>query len=67
LDWAVGEFGFSPISKAKWEISGLQLCALTKEEFFERASPHIGEILHSHLNLLKAKGIGSRHHSLKHS
>lgn len=56
LDWAVHEFGFNPINKTNWQLSGLQLCALSKEEFLEKAPPYIGDILHSHLNLLKAKG-----------
>lgn len=56
LDWAVHEFGFNQINKTNWQLSGLQLCALSKEEFLEKAPPYIGDVLHSHLNLLKAKG-----------
>ena len=56
LDWAVQEFEFNPIDKSNWQLSGLQLCALSKEEFLERAPPYTGDVLHSHLNLLKAKG-----------
>lgn len=57
LDWTVQEFGFNPVKKSNWQLSGLQLCALSKEEFLERAPPYTGDVLHSHLNLLKAKGI----------
>ena len=57
LDWAVEEFGFNPVNKYNWQMSGLQLCALSKEEFLKRAQPCTGDVLHSHLNLLKAKGI----------
>jgi hypothetical protein len=57
LDWAVQEFDFKPIDKSSWQLSGLQLCALSKEEFLERAPPYAGDVLHSHLNLLKAKGV----------
>ena len=57
LDWAVQEFGFNTVSKSNWQLSGLQLCALSKDEFLERAPPYTGDVLHSHLNLLKAKGM----------
>ena len=57
LDWATEEFGLNPINKSNWQISGIQLCAMSKEDFLERCSSNSGEVLHSHLNLLKAKGI----------
>ena len=57
LDWAVHEFGFSPITKSSLKLPGLQLCALSQEEFLERAPPYTGDVLYSHLNLLKAKGV----------
>lgn len=56
LDWTIKEFGCTPVNKCNWRISGLQLCTLSKEEFLERAPPYTGDVLHSHLNLLKAKG-----------
>lgn len=55
LSWATKEFGLSQIDPDKFPFSGPQLCNLSKEEFLSRAPPYTGDILHSHLNLLKAK------------
>lgn len=56
LDWAVQEFGFNTVDKSNFQLTGLQLCALSREDFLKQAPPYTGDVLYSHLNLLKAKG-----------
>lgn len=56
LDWAAEQFGFKLLDKSNWQLSGVQICALSKEDFLERCPPGLGDTLHSHLCLLKAKG-----------
>ena len=57
LDWATKEFRFNKqIKKSSLQLTGLQLCALSKEEFLMRVPAYTGDVLYSHLNLLKAKG-----------
>ncbi|CAI8056675.1 SAM pointed domain-containing Ets transcription factor [Geodia barretti] len=59
LDWFTEQVGFNPLNKFKWQVSGIQLCALSKEDFLERCPPGLGEALHSQLCLLKAKAAWS--------
>ncbi|XP_064394361.1 Friend leukemia integration 1 transcription factor-like [Halichondria panicea] len=55
LNWAAKEFDMSQINLCNFSFSGPQLCSLSKEEFLSRAPPFTGDILYSHLNLLRAK------------
>jgi len=55
LDWAVQEFGFNPVNMANFPFTGAQLCQLTREEFVERAPPYTGDVLYSHLTLMRAR------------
>ena len=57
LDWTVQEFGFNLIDKSNFRLTGMELCALSREEFLKRSPQYIGDVLYSHLNLLKAKGV----------
>lgn len=43
------------MDKTHFQMSGLQLCALNKEDFVQRAPAYTGDVLHSHLSLLRAK------------
>ena len=56
LNWAAQEFQMNQVDPNNFPFSGPQLCSLSKEEFLNRAPPYTGDILYSHLNLLKAKG-----------
>lgn len=60
LDWAVQEFGFNTVDKSNFQLTGIQLCALSREDFLKQAPPYTGDVLYSHLNLLKAKGVRGR-------
>ena len=55
LDWAVQEYGFNPVNMANFPFTGAQLCQLTREEFVERAPPYTGDVLYSHLTILRAR------------
>lgn len=55
LDWATQEFGLNPINVSKFPFTGVQLCHLSKEEFVERSPPYTGDVLYSHLTLLRAR------------
>jgi len=55
LDWATQEFGLNPINVSKFPFTGVQLCHLSKEEFVERSPPYTGDVLFSHLTLLRAR------------
>ena len=56
LNWAEQEFGLNSINLSKFDLSGAQLCSLTKEEFVKRSPPFTGDVLYTHLNLLRARG-----------
>ena len=56
LNWAAQEFEMNRVDPKNFPFSGPQLCSLSKEEFLNRAPPYSGDILYSHLNLLRAKG-----------
>ena len=43
------------MDKTQFQMTGLQLCALNKEDFVQRAPAYTGDVLHSHLSLLRAK------------
>ena len=51
------EFGFNTVDKSNFQLTGIQLCALSREDFLKQAPPYTGDVLYSHLNLLKAKGV----------
>ena len=55
LDWAAQEFGLDPIQVSNFPLTGVQLCHLSKEEFVERSPPYTGDVLYSHLTLLRAR------------
>lgn len=55
LIWTAKEFDLSPIDPDRFPFTGPQLCSVSKEEFLNRAPPFVGDILYSHLNLLRAK------------
>ena len=64
LEWAVQEFGLNQIEISKFRITGAQLCSLSREEMLERAPPYTGDMLYSHLNLLRARNGETLHHRL---
>ncbi len=55
LDWAQKEFGIDSINRSNFQLNGAQLCSLSPEDFMERAPPFTGDVLLSHLNLLRAR------------
>lgn len=55
LDWAVKEFSLDTVDRTHFQMSGSQLCELNKEDFVQRAPAYTGDVLHSHLSLLRAK------------
>lgn len=55
LDWAVQEFNLDSVEKNEFKLNGADLCALSKEDFTCKAPPYTGDVLHSHLSLLRAR------------
>lgn len=55
LKWAEQEFGLNAIDHSNFKMPGALLCGLSREEFLARAPPFTGDILLSHLNLLRAR------------
>lgn len=55
LGWAVKEFSLDTVDITKFECNGRELTELTKDDFIQRAPPNTGDILYSHLNLLRAR------------
>lgn len=55
LEWAVQEFSLDPVDVVKFQVNGEQLCSWSKEDFIQRAPAYTGDVLHSHLSLLKAR------------
>lgn len=55
LSWATQEFELDQMDLSRFPFSGPQLCSLSKEEFLSRAPQYSGDVLYSHLNLLRAK------------
>ncbi|XP_006003451.1 GA-binding protein alpha chain isoform X2 [Latimeria chalumnae] len=59
--WVMKEFSMTDIDINSLNIHGRELCALGQEEFFQRAPR--GEILWSHLELLRKYVLASQDHS----
>jgi hypothetical protein len=55
IEWAVNEFNLDPVHVANFEIEGPELCSLTKDDFTMKAPTYTGDVLYSHLNLLRAR------------
>ena len=55
LDWAEREFGIDSIDHSNFKLTGAQLCSLSIDEFVKRSPPYTGDIMLSHLNLLRAR------------
>ena len=55
LELASQELGLNPIKLASFNLSGAQLCALSRDEFLERAPAYTGDILYSYLHLIRAR------------
>ena len=55
LDWAVDEFSLDPVNTTQFQINGAKLCSLSKDEFLDLAPPYTGDVLYSHLCLLRAR------------
>ena len=55
LDWAEREFGFDSIDRSNFKLTGAQLCSISLDEFVKRSPPYTGDIMLSHLNLLRAR------------
>uniref|UniRef100_A0A8B9DWI7 GA-binding protein alpha chain n=1 Tax=Anser cygnoides TaxID=8845 RepID=A0A8B9DWI7_ANSCY len=59
--WVMKEFSMSDIDLNALSIPGRELCSLTQEDFFQRVPR--GEILWSHLELLRKYVLASQEHS----
>ncbi|XP_010130041.1 PREDICTED: GA-binding protein alpha chain, partial [Buceros rhinoceros silvestris] len=59
--WVIKEFSMSDIDLSALSIPGQELCSLSQEEFFQRVPR--GEILWSHLELLRKYVLASQEHS----
>ena len=55
LGWAQEEFGLDPLDKTLFNVDGERLCSLTREEFIQRSPQYTGDVLYSHLCLLRAR------------
>ena len=61
LGWAIREFSLQGLSidtfVASLQISGRELCAMTKEDFLSRAPAFMGDILWAHLEILQKDAV----------
>ena len=61
LGWAIREFSLQGLSidtfVASLQISGRELCAMTKENFLSRAPAFMGDILWAHLEILQKDAV----------
>ena len=64
LSWAIREFSLQGLHVdsfvASLQISGRQLCSMTKEEFLSLAPPFMGDILWAHLEILQKDAMTSQ-------
>jgi len=64
LDWAIREFSLAGPNSTQFlqqfQITGKEMCSLSKEEFLTRAPPFTGDILWAHLEILQ-KDVEKQH------
>ena len=53
VDWIVHEFDLKPFDVSQFNLTGQQLCSLSKEEFLSRSLPYTGDVLFVHLLILR--------------
>lgn len=53
LNWATREFSLEGSSLPNFNMSGKEMCALSKESFLARSPPFMGDILLEHLDILQ--------------
>ncbi|XP_042907157.1 protein C-ets-1 isoform X2 [Parasteatoda tepidariorum] len=53
LNWATREFSLEGTSLPNFNMSGKEMCALSKEAFLARSPPFMGDILFEHLDILQ--------------
>ncbi|XP_058800810.1 DNA-binding protein Ets97D isoform X3 [Phymastichus coffea] len=63
LQWAVRQFNLVSLKLADWNITGLQLCNLTLEEFQMKVPLDPGDVFWTHLELLRKSVVQKECHS----
>ena len=53
VDWIVHEFDLKPFDMSQFNLTGQQLCSLSKEEFLSRSTAYTGDVLFVHLLILR--------------
>lgn len=53
VDWIVHEFDLKSFDVSQFNLTGQQLCSLSKEEFQSRSPPYTGDVLFVHLLILR--------------
>lgn len=53
LYWVIREFSLEGVVTDNFDLDGRALCALTKEEFRNRAPPYVDDIMWDHLETMK--------------
>jgi len=53
VDWIVHEFDLQAFDLSKFNMTGQQLCSLSKEDFLARSPPYTGDVLFVHLLILR--------------
>lgn len=53
VDWIAHEFDLQTFDMSKFNMTGQQLCSLSKEEFLSRSPPYTGDVLFVHLLILR--------------
>ncbi|KFM72159.1 Transforming protein p54/c-ets-1, partial [Stegodyphus mimosarum] len=53
LNWATREFSLEGTSLPNFNMSGKEMCSLSKEAFLARSPPFMGDILFEHLDILQ--------------
>ncbi|XP_054718898.1 protein c-ets-1-A-like isoform X2 [Uloborus diversus] len=64
LNWATREFSLEGTALPNFNMSGKEMCALSKEAFLARSPPFMGDILLEHLDILQ-KDVEKEHPNLE--
>ena len=62
LEWAIAQFGLDGVAVEQFDLTGVELCQLTHDDFIQLVPTDVDNIFWTHLELLrKCKFVGMCH------